>query len=290
MLRNLSLGLLGMMMLAGTAWAGDWPRTPAGRLVAEDRVLVIAHRGDSKAAPENTIPAFESAVRVGSDLVELDYVHTSEGIPIVIHDDTLDRTTNADEIGMTKKIAVASQTLAELQTYDAGAWFDAQFAGTKLPTLEESLDVIQNGSVTLIERKAGDAKTCIDLLERKEMVGDVVVQSFDWSYVADCRKLRPDLVLCALGSGHLTEERLDEIEETGAQLVGWQFLSLKKTDVEAIHERGMKVWVWTVDDPKGWARMIEWGVDGIITNLPAKTKAAIADSTVPAKQPAASSP
>ena len=159
--------------------------SPARRLVEADRVLVIAHRGDSKAYPENTLPAFESAVRIGADMVELDYVHTSDGVPVVIHDATLDRTTNAAQLWQGQKIRVDSKTLAEVRPLDAGAWFGPAFAGTKLPTLEEALDAIQSGSTTLIERKEGDAKTCVDLLERKELVGEVVVQSFDWNFLAD---------------------------------------------------------------------------------------------------------
>jgi glycerophosphoryl diester phosphodiesterase len=248
------------------------PPTPAGRLVAREEVLVIAHRGDSKAAPENTLPAFESAVKVGADLVELDYVHTADGVPIVIHDDTLDRTTDAKEKWGGKRIAVTSKNLAELETLDAGKWFGESFAGTKLPTLEASIDLIQKGSVTLIERKAGDAKTCVDLLERKEIVQDLVVQAFDWKYIADCRSLRKDLVLCCLGSGKLDEKRLDEIVESGAQAVGWQFLTLREEQIGLAHARGLKVWAWTVDDPKAAERLIEWGVDGIISNVPAEIK------------------
>ncbi|MBX9656657.1 hypothetical protein K2Y11_23820 [bacterium] len=263
-----------LSMLVSTASFADptLPKTPAGKLVGQDRILIIAHRGDSKVAPENTLPAFESAVKAGSDLVELDYVHTADGVPIVIHDDTLDRTTDADLKWSAKKIRVDSKKLAELETLDAGSWFAPKFAGTKLPTLEQSLDAIQKGSVTLIERKEGDAKTCVDLLERKELVQDVVVQAFDWKYLKDCRALRKDLVLGALGSGKLTPERLDEIVASGANAVGWQFLVLRKEQIDMIHERGLKAWAWTVDEPKAVEQLVEWGIDGIITNKPAEVK------------------
>jgi len=263
-----------LSMLVGPTLFADptLPATPAGRLVGQDRILIIAHRGDSKVAPENTLPAFESAVKAGSDLVELDYVHTADGIPIVIHDDTLDRTTDADQKWSAKKIRVDSKNLAELETLDAGSWFSPKFAGTKLPTLEQSLDAIQKGSVTLIERKEGDAKTCVDLLERKELVQNVVVQAFDWKYLKDCRALRKDLVLGALGSGKLTPERLDEIVASGANAVGWQFLALRKEQIDMIHDRGLKAWAWTVDEPKAVEQLVEWGVDGIITNKPAEIK------------------
>ncbi len=264
--------ILSLCVMTATAWSDPIPKTPAGRLIEQDRVLVIAHRGDSKAAPENTLPAFESAVRVGSDLVELDYVHTADGTPIVIHDDTLDRTTDADDKWGEKKIRVNTKKLAELAELDAGKWFDPKFEGTRLPTLEESIDLIQKGSATLIERKAGDAKTCVDLLERKEIVQDVVVQAFDWKFLADCRSLRKDLILGALGTGKLSEEKIEEIKETGAQAVGWQFLALREKEIQMLHDAGFKVWAWTVDDEKAAERLIEWGIDGIISNYPAKIK------------------
>jgi glycerophosphoryl diester phosphodiesterase len=271
------------VMSGGVLWADPLPKTPAGRLVGEDRVLVIAHRGDSKAAPENTLPAFESAVKVGSDMVELDYVHTADGVPIVIHDDTLDRTTDAEEKWSAKKVKVESKKLAELAGLDAGMWFDPKFKGTKLPTLEESLDLIQKGSVTLIERKEGDAKTCVDLLERKEMVQDVVVQAFDWKFLGECRKLRKDLVLGALGSGKLTPEKIEELKETGAQAVGWQFLALREKEIQMLHDAGFKVWAWTVDDEKAAERLMGWGIDGIISNYPGRIKGLVERSSTAKK-------
>lgn len=248
------------------------PKTEASKLVAADRVLVIAHRGDSKAYPENTLASFESAVKVGADLVELDYVHSSDGIPFVIHDETLDRTTDANERGGKSNIRADSMTIAEIQKLDAGSWFDPEFKGMKLPTLEESLDLIQKGSMTLIERKEGDAKTCVDLLERKKLMGDVVVQAFDWEYLVDCHKLRPDLVICALGQGKLSPERLKQIEATGASAIGWNFKTLNEAEIRAIHDHGKKVWAWTVDEEGDVRRLVAAGVDGIITNVPAKVK------------------
>ena len=94
--------------------------------------------------PENTLPAFQSALDVKSDLVELDYYHSAEGVPVVIHDEFLDRTTNAEDIFGKAKVLVGDQRVAELQKLDVGFSFDAKFAGTKLPTLVESLDLIQS--------------------------------------------------------------------------------------------------------------------------------------------------
>lgn len=232
-------------------------------------VLVIAHRGDSHVAPENTLPAFMSAVKAGADLVELDYFHSSDGVPVVFHDDDLDRTSNACQLWGGSKIKLASKTLAELQRLDAGSWFDTKFAGTRIPTLVESLDAIQADSMTLIERKEGDPATCVKLLHNKKILDNVVVQAFDWEFLAGCHRLAPGLVLGALGGKELTSERLDEIAKTGATVVGWQDKHINAAEIDAIHARGWKAWVWTVDDPERVEQLVRAGIDGIITNSPA---------------------
>ncbi|MGD9647875.1 MAG: glycerophosphodiester phosphodiesterase [Pirellulales bacterium] len=248
-------------------------RTLAADLIAQPRVLVIAHRGASADAPENTLPAFQTALDANSDLVELDYVHTADGVPLVIHDDTLDRTTNAVEVYGGRDITVVSKPLAELLKLDAGRWFDPRFAGTPLPTLEESLDLIQAGSVTLVERKAGDAKTCVALLERKKLVPYVVVQSFDWDFLADCHRLSPRLTLGALGSKELTDKRLADIARCGAKVVGWHHEHLDRKSIERLHSAGYRVWAWTVDDRRRAAALVDAGVDGIISDVPGRMRA-----------------
>jgi glycerophosphoryl diester phosphodiesterase len=248
-------------------------QTLAADLIVQPRVLVIAHRGASADAPENTLPAFETALNANSDLVELDYVHTADGVPLVIHDDTLDRTTDAVKVFGGRDIAVDSKPLADLIKLDAGRWFDPRFAGTRLPTLVESLDLIQRRSITLIERKAGDAKTCVELLERKKLVPHVVVQAFDWDYLADCHRLSPQLTLGALGSKELSADKLAAIARTGAKVVGWHHEHLDRVGIERLHRAGYRVWAWTVDDRRQAQALIEAGIDGIITNVPGRMRA-----------------
>jgi glycerophosphoryl diester phosphodiesterase len=250
------------------AIAADMGPTPAQQLVSENKVLIIAHRGNSSQFPENTLPAFESAVKVGADLVELDYHHSADGVPVVLHDEILSRTTDADDLLGARQPLVCDFRHAELCRLDAGAWFDLKFAGTRLPTLEEALDVIQQGSATLVEHKAGDAATCVKLLERKNLVDRLVVQSFDWDYVRECRRLAPNLVVAALGSKPLNEKRLEMATATGAQIIGWNQMLIGRREIEAIHARGMKVWVYTVDNPARARALISAGIDGIITNVP----------------------
>lgn len=245
-------------------------RPTAAQVIARPGFLVIAHRGDSGAFPENTLPAFQSAVELGADLVELDYYHSADGVPFTFHDRTLNRTSDATAVLGQEKIPTDSLAWSQLQQLDAGAWFDSRFRGTPIPTLAEALDVIQRGSITLIERKAGDAATCVQLLREKNLLEHVVVQSFDWTYLAECHRLAPDLILGALGSKDLSDERLDEIQRSGARVVGWNHQDLQRSQIEAVQRRGMKIWAYTVNDVQRARQLIDDGIDGIITDYPAK--------------------
>ena len=255
--------------------------SPAEKLLESPRPLVIAHRGYSAMAPENTLPAFERGVASGADMVELDYHHSKDGQLVVLHDYTLDRTTDATNRWGGRGLKIADKTLTELKQLDAGKWFKHPQAGVGLPTLGEALDVIQRGSVTLIERKAGDAAACVKLLNDRQLVNQVVVQAFDWDYLRDFHRLEPRQVLGALGppgtkngkkltdaEKALNPEWLDEIKGTGARAAVWN----KQVDaaaVKAAHERGLKVWVYTINDVATAQQLLAAGVDGIITDNPA---------------------
>jgi glycerophosphoryl diester phosphodiesterase len=253
----------------------------ARQCVSRGGVLVIAHRGDSGVAPENTLPAFASAVKADADLVELDYLHSADAVPVVIHDDDLDRTTNAKKLWGKSQWRVVDTRLAELKALDAGSWFKPHFAGTRIPTLVEALDTIQAGSITLIERKHGDPATCVALLKEKNLLDKVVVQSFDWDYLDGVHRLAPDLVLAALGEKALTGERLDRIDRLGARIVAWDDKATSAETIAAIHARGCKAWVWTVDDPQRIGQLVAAKIDGIITNRPAQTRQTI-ETALPA--------
>lgn len=232
-------------------------------------------------------------------MVELDYYHTKDGQMIVIHDKTLDRTTDAAVKLGGSKINVTDKTLAELRPLDAGKWFDPKFAGTTLPTLPEALDCIQaDGGVTLIERKEGDAAACVELLRGRGEVNKVIVQAFDWKYLADFHAREPRQVLGALGppssraGRKLTDEEkvlnpqyVDEAKKAGASVVGWNN-KVTKEAVAYAHSQGLKVWVYTVNKAEEAAALLDMGVDGIITNeTPLIRKTAAARAAAPAAAP-----
>lgn len=274
---TLFLALFGVLLVATpeTAHSTGKPAPTAEQRVFNSGLLIIAHRGDSKRAPENTLPAFESAVKAGSDFVELDYHHSADGVPVVFHDADLDRCSNAVALWGGEKIKLSSKSLAELKMLDAGSWFAPAFAGTRIATLEEALTTIQAGSMTLIERKGGDPATCVQLLKERKLLDQVVVQAFDWDFLAGCHKLNSNLVLGALGSKEFTAAKLDQIAKTGARVVGWEDRFTTAESIQAIHDRGWKAWVWTVDGPERAVQLMEAKIDGIITNRPAAIRAAI---------------
>jgi glycerophosphoryl diester phosphodiesterase len=249
-------------------------------LIQLERPLVIAHRGYSQMAPENTLPAFRLALISGADLVELDYHHTRDQVPVVLHDSTLDRTTNVRTFSGVTNVAVAQRQAGDLANLDAGLWFGALYQDVRIPLLTDALDLIQPNSVTLIERKAGDAQTLVRLLQDRQLVDQVVVQAFDWSFVRQCRELAPDLVLGALGPPStrdgqpladtdkwLTPAFLDQIQATGAQLVVWNRQVTPQSVAEA-QRRGLRVWVYTINEPMLASSLVAFGVNGIITDNP----------------------
>ncbi|HTG45251.1 MAG TPA: glycerophosphodiester phosphodiesterase family protein [Verrucomicrobiae bacterium] len=274
-----SLLVLGLSIVISTVNAAEL-EGPVLRLINADRPLIIGHRGYPQFAPENTLPAFKFARESGADLVELDYHLSKDGVPMIMHDYTLDRTTDAVKQWGGEKIRLDTKTAAELQTLDAGKWFDPKYAGTKILRLSEALDAIQSaGAVTLVERKEGDPSTCLNLLRENQLINRLVVQAFDWEYLRKFHELEPAQILGALGppkrfaDGRVPGDRpkqldatwLDELVKTGAKVVVWSD-QVTSGAVEQAHGRGLKVWVYTINDSAAANKMLDLGVDGIITN------------------------
>lgn len=252
------------------------------------RPLVIGHRGAARHAPENTLPSFAMGLRSGADMVELDYHHSRDGVPMAIHDATLDRTTDAGARWGLRRCSVARKDCAELQALDAGAWFAPEFRGARVPTLFEALTVIQAEAATLIERKSGDAADCLATLRQGDWVNDVIVQAFDWDFLRELHRLEPAQTLGALGPPpfrsvrtwsdarrHLSPGWIDALLDTGARVVGWN-RGIARDGIERAHALGMKVFVYTVNEPAEANRLLDLGVDGLISDDPALIREAIA--------------
>ena len=241
--------------------------------------MIIGHRGYCGIAPENTLPSFQLALDAGVRVVELDYQQSKDGVPMVIHDPVLDRTTNARKKWKKRRVKVSQRTAAEIQMLDAGSWFDAKFAGAKVPRLEEALEFIcGRGAVTLIERKSGNAAALVQLLRDRDLINRVVVISFDWKFLREFHELEPKQILGALGPPSRLSNgrkpvhvrrglgaRLNDLVKTGAKIAVWN-RKVSSGGIRAACKRGLKVWVYTVDDGRMARRLVRRGVDAIITN------------------------
>lgn len=255
--------------------ATNSPAPSISRLLASHRPLLLAHRGDSARAPENTLPAFESALRIPVELIELDYQQSADGVPVVIHDATLDRTTNAAAVLGRPGLRVDALRAAELLRLDAGAWRGAEFQGTPLSTLADALVRIGPRAGVMIERKSGDAATLVALLRRLDCVEQVTVQAFEWGFLRECRALAPELCLGALGEGPLSAETVLEIRALGMRIVGWNQRDLTADAIAAVRDAGLHPWSWTIDDPTRARELLSWGLEGLTTNRPAELRSLV---------------
>ncbi|WP_223068362.1 glycerophosphodiester phosphodiesterase [Paenibacillus caui] len=233
--------------------------------------LVIAHRGAAGEAPENTLAAFRLGMEQGCDGIELDIHLTKDGELVVIHDPTLNRTTNG--IG-----AVAEQSLAEIRQYDAGGWFHESFAGERIPTLEEVIDLAPPELLINVEIKGGIGKgveeTLARLLRRKNRLDTVVVSSFDFKSLAILKELEPSVKIGLLYNNRLAHHwKLPAAAGIEVYSLHMSMKRLDKEDAEAARQHGYAVYPWTVNDADKMRLAISYGADAIITDYPGRLRA-----------------
>jgi len=228
-------------------------------------VLVIAHRGASGHAPENTLAAFKKAVAMGAAFIETDLQLSRDARFVAIHDATLNRTTNG-------KGAVHDMTLSDLRRLDAGSWFGSEFAGERIPTLEELLEFSKkNDIVFYLEMKPagswGGEHALVGALRQSGEIPRAVVISFDPAIVLNLRKVEPTLMTGLLFDGQL-EKPIQKAVEVGArQLVARGDLVTPALLSEA-KRNDLQVICWTVNHPAHMRMLIAAGVNGIMTDYP----------------------
>ncbi|MEU3723738.1 glycerophosphodiester phosphodiesterase family protein [Streptomyces sp. NPDC031705] len=277
------LGLT-LAVLGGTASpAATGPGSPAGTTGLLGPV-VYAHRGASAYAPENTLEAVDLARRLGFDWVENDVQRTRDGQLVVVHDDTLARTTDVEELFPGRRPwRVKDFTAAEIARLDAGSWFAPRFAGARVPTLRAYLRrAQQNRQRLLLEIKKpelypGIEEETLELLDETGWLDEehvarrLVVQSFSADSVRTVHGLRPDLVTAFLGTPAVAD--LPRYAEFTDRINPWH-TTISADWVRAVHAllgahgRALEVDTWIVDDAATARRVQDMGVDGIITNAP----------------------
>jgi glycerophosphoryl diester phosphodiesterase len=232
-------------------------------------VMVIAHRGFSGEAPENTLAAFRKAIEVGSDMLELDVQFSKDKEVVVIHDEILERATNGQG-------QVADFTLKELKKLDAGFRFGPQFSGERIPTLREVLELARGRILVNIEIKNPThgqyaitelADRALREVKKTEMLNQVIFSSFNPIALERIKTRVPRAWVALLY--HKDWNSLREITAGESFFIlNLRRNFLTKEKITKIHRAGMKVNVYTVDPAEEMEQFIQWGIDGIITNQP----------------------
>lgn len=228
-------------------------------------VLNIAHRGASGRFPENTLSAFAAAIDAGAQMCELDVQPTLDGAVVVIHDDTVDRTTDG-------RGAVRSMTLEELRRLDAGVSFGCEFKGERIPTLEEVMALADRRCGLNIELKSIciERKVC-DLMVKYRALATTMISSFDWDALAVVRHIEPRVRVGLLASRGPTR-MVAAACELKAESINPKASIVTEDLCVAAHRRNLSVYTWTVDEPGEMRRLIALGVDGIMTNYPERLR------------------
>ena len=234
--------------------------------------MIIGHRGTAGEAPENTMASFLMAVEQGAHAVELDVCLSKDGELMVIHDDTLDRTTNGEGI-------VAELTAKEIRQYDAGLWFHERFEGEKVPLLEEVFDRLPSDFLINVELKGGQDRLeerLAELLVRRNRVETVFLSSFHHKKLANMKRLIPEI---RVGLGYAANV-VDHI--AFADLFGPGLFSLHPkhgliglNEIGQAVERGTHVYPWTVNEPEMMRMLLHANVSGLITDFPGRAHASL---------------
>ena len=231
---------------------------------------IVAHRGFSAVAPENTLAAIRMAVEAGANACEFDVYASKDGTVVLLHDATVDRTTDG-----TGK--VTELTVAELKRLDAGSWKGSDYAGEPVPTLAEALDLLKDsGCQAVIEIKMeGIADKVIEAVRQAGMLDQASVIAFSQDVVMDVRRLEPDLPCGWLYGKQLTgtpQERAawiaSEAARCGTRLVDLGYGLLSPEVVAELKRHGLTVWTWTVNEAAIMEALSAWGVDSITTDRP----------------------
>jgi len=234
---------------------------------------IVAHRGFSAIAPENTVAAFRRGIEAGANMLEMDVMLTGDNHVIVFHDYRLGRTTSGS--GLMKRT-----NIHQLKSLDAGIWFSEEYRGERVPLLDEILEMSKgrvrlniemkhrrhNGVYALVER-------CIKIVERHTMRDEVIFSSFNLEALRHLHYKAPHLRFAPLYRHNLNPTPRSFPLQYGAQGVVLNHLFLNRTTVRQFHNLGMKVFVYTVNGSARIEKVIRMGVDGVISDNPSAVSA-----------------
>ena len=223
---------------------------------------IIAHRGASYDAPENTASAIALALQKGAKIIEFDVMVSRDGGLFLFHDKDLKRLCNRNG-------SIGELPSAAVKKLDVGSWFPrGDFSNETPPTLVAAIrQCLEGGATPLIEHKTGSAEAYGSVLLELDVIEKVIVQSFDWDFLRSIRNLLPALKIGALGSKTLAK-RKDELAKLNPDWVGWKYSDITNADIQWLANQGVKIACWTVNDPRDAQRLVTAGTDAIITDRP----------------------
>ncbi|NLP11924.1 glycerophosphodiester phosphodiesterase [bacterium] len=233
---------------------------------------VTAHRGASGWAPENTLAAFTKAIELGSDYSELDVRLSKDGVVVLSHDDSLRRTTGQSG-------AVWDYTLEELKTFDAGSWFGPEFAGEKIPTLQEVMRLVKgkmklNIEVKISRKEPEIVQKVIEVIRQEGFDKDCMITSFDQATVEKVIELAPDLPAGLIFS----ETTKADVFAGPWPILSVRFSAVNEAFVVKARKAGKRIHVWTVNDEQKMRDLLALKVDGIITNYPDRLRKVLTET------------
>ena len=231
------------------------------RVQTEGQIAVIAHRGASKDAPENTMAAIQMAIDERADWVEIDVQETADGEVIVFHDSDLMRTSGVN-------LKIWDTTRDDLEKIDIGSWFDSAFKEERIPTLGDVLEICKGKIGVIIELKSyGHGKQLeqrvVELVESHQMENEIMLMSLNPEIIEKMKLLRP-----SWKAGRLFSLSAGKIMSTEADFLAVNANFVNRRMINAVHKRGQKFYAWTVNETNSISSMISKGVDGIITDDP----------------------
>ncbi|MFZ2965125.1 MAG: glycerophosphodiester phosphodiesterase family protein [Rhodoglobus sp.] len=239
----------------------------AAARVADRHVLIAGHRGDKAGAPENTLAAMRLAIAGDADFVETDLQLTADGVPVLMHDWTLDRTTDGSG-------PVWALTWEQLSDLDAGAWYAPEFRGTRVPRLEEFLDLVAPSQKRIILEVKGSWNAAqlapvVAEIQSRRLDERVIVASFDIVSLRHLRSVAPDIPRAVIARQVVGDPAI--LAGTCGAIVivtSSAFAEQQPDAVARIQDAGLGVLLYTLNDADTWTEAITLGVDGIITDRP----------------------
>ena len=242
-------------------------------------IKIISHRGANKYAPQNTLPAFERSLQLGVDGFETDVHMTKDGVPVICHNYTINATSN----GMG---SISSFDVEDLRKFDFGSYYSPQFKGTKIPLLDEFLDLVASSDIEIMnielksprERETGIVEKTIEAVKAHNLFKRLLISSFDSKLLVEAKKIDSR---CQTGYLYCPNHMdvpvaminpVAAAKKIGADALHPMDIYVSPLYVKLAHKAGIKVNVWTINSENKIRKMIKYGVDGIITDCPDRVR------------------